>query len=337
MPPVSRQIANEEDFIARYLAPLAADCPGAFGLADDAALIAVPASEELVVTTDAVAAGVHFFADDAPGDIAWKALAVNVSDLAGKGATPLAYQMALSLPFLPEPAWMEGFVAGLREAQRAFGIRLSGGDTDRRPGPLTITLTAMGTVPTGKMVRRGSAAAGDRLYVTGTLGDGALGLLVRSGDPRAGAWGLSPEARAHLLNRYLRPSPRLELGSVLRTFAAAAMDVSDGLAKDLGRMCKTSGAGAAVECARLPLSAPARAVVEREPNLFERILAGGDDYELLIAVPKALAVTFETQCRDTGVAVTAIGEMRTGSDVLFLGSGGKPFQLTRSGWDHFGT
>jgi thiamine monophosphate kinase len=182
---VNQPIDNEEAFIARYLAPLASGCLGTFGLEDDAAVLSLSPGEELVITTDAVAAGVHFCANDAP-----EALAVNVSDLAAKGARPLVYQMALSFPDIPDHQWMTRFTSGLAGAQKAFEIRLSGGDTDRRPGPLSITITAMGTVPMGKMIRRGGAAPDDVLFVTGTLGDGALGLLVRAGEPRANTWGL---------------------------------------------------------------------------------------------------------------------------------------------------
>ena len=169
-------MTGEADIIQRFFAPLAAGFDGAFGLKDDAAAIIPPPGCEIVVTVDAVAAGVHFFPDDAASDIGWKALAVNVSDLIAKGAAPQAYDMSLALPDMPDDAWLLGFATGLGEAQRAFGITLIGGDTDRRPGPLSVTITAIGIIPAGRIVRRATAKVGDHVFVSGTLGDSALGL-----------------------------------------------------------------------------------------------------------------------------------------------------------------
>src|SRR5215470_15707593 len=231
-----RRLGSEEALI-RLLAPLAIGAPGAFGLADDCALLAVEGGVQLVLKTDPVAEGVHFFGDDAPEDIGWKALAVNASDLAAKAARPLGYLMALSFPEAPRAAWLKGFAAGLEAAQTAFGCHLLGGDTDRRPGPLTITITILGTVAARGMVRRGTAKPGDVLFVSGTLGDAALGLALRKDGTLAPRWGLAPDAVKHLIHRFLRPQPRLALAGALRAHASAAMDVSDGLAKDLARMC----------------------------------------------------------------------------------------------------
>ncbi len=211
----------------------------------------------------------HFLAGDAPDDIAWKALAVNVSDLAAKGAKPIGYLMALSFPEAPTQGWMAGFAAGLRAAQDRFGCHLIGGDTDRRPGPLTIAITVVGSVAQGRMVRRGTARPGDVLFVSGTLGDAALGLALRKGPDLAKAWGLSPEEDAHLRRRYLRPEPRLALAPALRAHASAAMDISDGLAKDLGRMCAASGCGAHVRFADLPALCRRRESGRRRPGLRE--------------------------------------------------------------------
>jgi thiamine-monophosphate kinase len=330
-----KRVAGEEELIVRYLRPLASGFGGAYGLADDCALVVPPAGEELVLTTDAVAAGVHFFPDDDPKDIGWKALAVNVSDLAGKGARPLCYQMSLAFPEAPEHAWLERFASGLAEAQAEFAIVLSGGDTDRRPGPLAITITAIGSVAIGRMVLRSGGHAGDRLFVTGTLGDAALGLKLRQQPGLAQSWGLACGAVAHLVSRYLRPMPRLGLAAALNGFASAAMDLSDGLAKDLGRLCCASGVAARLRVRDLPLSAPARALLEREPAQLTGILAGGDDYEILAAVPFEHAARFAAAAAESGVSVTQIGVLEPGEGVCIEGPGGMPLRLEKPGWDHF--
>lgn len=328
-----RSLGGEEALIQRYFAPLAAGYPGAFGLADDCAQIAPAPGCELVVTTDAVAAGVHFFPDDAPRDIGWKALAVNVSDLAAKGARPVAYVMAIALPEAPTDDWMSELAAGLGEAQRTFGCHLIGGDTDSRAGPPSITITALGEVPAGTMVRRGAARPGCDLYVTGTLGDAALGLMLRRDPGLARGWGLDEAEARQLVGRYLRPQPRL-LGEVLRRHAVAAMDISDGLAKDLGRMARASGVGARVDAGALPLSTAARRALGRDAGLWERIVAGGDDYELLVAVAPAAGAAFATEAAAAGIPVTRIGHCLVGEGVAF-DLDGTVMQLDRSGWDHF--
>jgi thiamine-monophosphate kinase len=324
-----------EEAIIRLLAPLAAGYPGAFGLEDDCALVTPEPGTELVLKTDPIAEGVHFLTGDAPEDIAWKALAVNVSDLAAKGAKPIGYLMALSFPEAPAQAWMARFAAGLRAAQEQFGCHLIGGDTDRRPGPLTVTITVLGSVPQGRMVRRGTAKPGEVLFVSGTLGDATLGLALRQMPDLAKAWGLSPEDGAHLRRRYLRPEPRLELAAALRAHASAAMDISDGLAKDLGRMCSASGCGARVRFADLPLSVAAAKVVAADPSLRDRIVAGGDDYEILAAVRAEEQAAFEAAAAQAGVSVTCIGSVLAGAGVVIEGPDGQEMPLERTGWDHF--
>jgi thiamine-monophosphate kinase len=270
--------STEDQLISRYFAPLAG--PGALALKDDAAL--VPAGPGgMVATVDMLVAGVHFFADDPPGAIAKKALRVNLSDLAAKGAAPVGFLLSLALPADWTDDWLEKFAAGLGEDARAYGAPLLGGDTTATPGPLTLSITALGRGP--RFVPRAAARPGDVVYVSGTIGDAALGLVLRR-DPALAAR-LAPEAAAHLLDRYLLPRPRLDLAPALADFARAAMDVSDGLAGDLAKLCRASGVGAAVEAARVPLSAAARAAVALEPELFRTALTGGDDYEILCAAP----------------------------------------------------
>lgn len=326
---------GEDELIQTIFAPLAAGFPGALGLADDAAVLTPPVGMDLVLTTDAVAEGVHFLADDAAADIAWKALAVNASDLAAKGARPLAYLMSLSFPAAPARAWLDGFAAGLAEAQAAFAIGLAGGDTDRRPGPLSITITAVGAVPHGAMVRRGTAAAGDVLFLSGTLGDGALGLRLRTGAMPAAAMGLESEAAAALVARYLRPTPRLSLAPALLACASAAMDVSDGLVKDCGRLARASGVAAEIEAVCVPFSEPARTAMAARPELRDVMLTGGDDYEILAAVVPERAEAFAAAAAAAGERVTRIGRLVEGAGVSVTAPDGHGLVFTATGWDHF--
>jgi thiamine-monophosphate kinase len=324
-----------EEALVRLLAPLASDAPGALGLADDCALIGVEPGTKLVLKTDPVAEGVHFFADDAPEDIGWKALAVNASDLAAKAAQPLGYLMALSFPQAPTTTWFTRFAAGLEAAQTAFGCHLLGGDTDRRPGPITITITILGTVAARGMVRRGTAQPGDVLFVSGTLGDAFLGLALRKDAALSDRWGLASEEAQHLIQRFLRPQPRLSLASALRAHASAAMDVSDGLAKDLARMCGTSGCAGSVRLADVPLSVAAAKAVAEDPALAVAMVTAGDDYEVLAAVPAANAEAFRARAVGDGIPVSPIGAMGAGGGVVIEGDDGRPLALDHLGWDHF--
>ena len=331
------KVVGEEAIIQGFLAPLAVGYPGAFGLRDDCAAITPTPGHDLIVKTDPIAEGVHFSADDRPEDIGWKALAVNVSDLAAKGATPRAYLMALSFPEAPSSDWMQRFAHGLGEAQAAFGMYLIGGDTDRRPGPITVSITVFGEVPTGAMVQRGSAKAGDLVYVSSTLGSAAIGLAVRRDPGLAAAWGLDDAERAEVLGRLYRPEPRLQLAGPLRAYASAAMDLSDGLAKDLDRMCRASGCGALVRLADMPMSPGVARVVAADPARWTAVVASGDDYEMLATVPPADATAFERAVRAAAprLSMSCIGAMVAGSSVVIAQTDGRPLLLDRTGWEHF--
>ncbi len=326
---------GEDDLIETTFAPLASGFPGALGLKDDCAVLRPAPGEDLVLTTDAVASGVHFFEDDDPADIAWKALAVNVSDLAAKGARPIAYLLSLSFPERPANLWLEGFARGLGEAQAAFGIELAGGDTDRRPGPLSATITAIGGVPKGRMVRRATARAGDLLFVSGTIGDSALGLMLRQDAGQAATLGLQDDDVRALLGRYLRPAPRLGLAVPLLSFAKAAMDISDGLLKDCGRMARASGLRAELDGRLVPFSEALQRVLALQPDYFGRAVAGGDDYEVLAAVGPEDADAFRAFSKGSGVEVTQIGKLGEGAGISIVGLDGKVFVPQVTGWDHF--
>ncbi|MBX9588851.1 MAG: thiamine-phosphate kinase [Hyphomonadaceae bacterium] len=334
--PPDAVVSGEEAIIA-LLAPLTQGSPGAFGLKDDCALLAPPPDTELVLKTDPVAEGIHFLPGDSPQDVAWKALAVNVSDLAAKGAAPLGYLMAVSFPAAPTVGWMTGFVEGLQAAQTWFGCHLMGGDTDRRPGPLTIAITAIGSVPRGRMVPRTTAQAGDALFVSGTIGDAGLGLQLAKTAALETAWGLSDAEASYLRQRYRRPQPRLGLAAALRQYASAAMDISDGLIKDLERMGRASGVASRLVAADVPLSNPARRVMARAPERLAELLTAGDDYEVLATVPQDKARLFAAAAKAAGIAVTEIGGMLPGPPVLSIaGPSGGPLALPeRTGWDHF--
>ena len=327
--------SGEERLIARYFAPLAKH-PGALGLTDDAAAITPPAGCDLVLKTDGIVGGVHFFPDDPPDMVAKKALRVNLSDLAAKGATPLGFLLTLALPEEVGDAWLAPFARGLGADVQAFGCPLLGGDTDRTGGPITISIAVIGAVPQGRMVRRAGAQAGDRVVVTGTIGDAALGLRLRRDTSAAGRWALTPEQRNHLEARYLVPEPRTAIAEILRAHASAAMDVSDGLAGDLAKLCRASSVAAEIAVARVPLSDGARAALAEEPALIETILTGGDDYEVVACVPAGKVEPLRRQASAAGVAVTEIGAVTAGQGAArFLASDGRPLVFRQPSFSHF--
>lgn len=327
-----RERPGEFGMIARYLRPLADD-PGAFGLTDDAASLSPEPGFDLVFTKDMVAAGVHFFAEDPPASIARKALRVNLSDLAAKGATPVGYLLGLALPADWTEDWMAEFSAGLAGDQKRYGIPLLGGDTVKSPDGLMLSVTAIGQVPAGTIVRRAGARTGDLIVVSGTIGDAALGLRLRLGTLAAEAAGGEAE---HLLDRYLHPQPRLGLAGAVRGFAHASLDISDGLVGDLGHVTRTSGVSAVVEAARLPLSSAARSVVEADPTALATVLAGGDDYEILVTLPPEALPGYEAAAKDAGIPVTVIGRIVAGEGApVVLGLDGNPVALGRASHDHF--
>jgi thiamine-monophosphate kinase len=323
---------TEDDLIARFFAPLAG--AGALGLKDDAACVTPPPGCDLVVTVDALVAGVHFFADDPPDSIARKALGVNLSDLAAKAADPLGYVLALALPTGTDETFLSTFASGLGHAGMDHRIALLGGDTVRTPGPLTISVTAFGAVPTGRMVPRTGARPGDLIAVTGTVGDAALGLLLRTRPELFGERAPNATFAAHLRDRYLHPQPRNRLARALRTHARAAMDVSDGLAGDCAKMLRASGVTGILDLGAAPFSPAARAAVA-EAALFEAAVTGGDDYEILLTLPPENWDAFRQDADSEGIPVTAIGRVEEGSEPLRLLRRGLPFVPARGSFSHF--
>lgn len=328
--------AGEFELIARHFAPLARDFPGAFGLLDDAAVIAPAPGHEIVAKTDAIVGGVHFLDDDPPGLVARKALRVNLSDLAAKGAVPRAYLLDLVLPGSIGERWIADFARGLARDQKTYGLHLIGGDLDSTPGPVTIAITALGEVEAGHMIRRRGARAGDTIFVTGTLGDAALGLAAL----RGALPGLDEPAAVFLADRYRLPRPRVALGPRLGGLATAAIDVSDGLLADLGHLCEVSELCAVVEASLVPLSVAARAVVAASPARLASALTGGDDYEILFTAPMAAASKLAYLSRIHDVPITAIGWMESATsrkrfEVAVVDESGQPLAFERAGWTHF--
>lgn len=323
---------GEDELIARHFAPLAG--PGGLGLLDDAALLQPKPGHDLVLTVDAIVAGVHFLPDDPPQSVARKALGVNLSDLAAKGAEPLGFLLTLALPGDWTEAWLEAFCAGLSACAGEARIALLGGDTVGIPGPLAISVTAIGEVPTGRMVHRTGAAPGHTICVTGTIGDAWLGLALATGLP---AWGeaMTQEHRRFLLDRYRHPRPRNVLAPALRAHASAAMDVSDGFSGDLAKMLRVSGVAGTVDVERVPLSPAAKAVVAVEPSLREGLLSGGDDYEILACIPLRELDGFLAAAAACGVPAIPVGSTSAGSG-LRLREGGVALDLSPGSFRHFG-
>jgi thiamine-monophosphate kinase len=301
-------LPGEFELIRRYFAPLAG--PGSLSLTDDAAILQPRPGWSVVATVDTVISSVHFLPDDPPDLIARKALRVNLSDLAAMGAEPLGYLLVTAFPADTGEDWV---------ARSAT------------PGPLSLTITALGQVESGRALLRSGASPGDRIYVSGTVGDGALGLKLAKG---AGAR-LSPEARAFLLDRYRLPQPRLRLGRRLVGVATAALDVSDGLAADLGHICKTSKVGASVEAVRIPLSSAARAMIEAREASREEALAGGDDYELLFTAPAHAEPALARIAAELDLPLTRLGEIRAEPGLAIIDESGQPLPIGSGGYRHF--
>ena len=322
-------LPGEFELIRRYFAPLAG--PGSLKLTDDAAVVDLQPGRSLVATTDTVIAGVHFLADDPPDLIARKALRVNLSDLASMGAEPLGYLLVTALPAGIDENWVAQFSRGLAQDQAEFSIALLGGDTAFTPGPLSLTITALGQVERGKALLRSGAKPGDLVYVSGTIGDSAFGLKLAKGEPLT----LAPSEKSSLLDRYRLPQPRLGLGRRLIGVASAAMDVSDGFAADLGHICQASRVGALVEAAKMPVSTALRSVLEVGEASLVEVATGGDDYELLFTAPAAVELLLGRIATELALPLTAVGEIRREPGVVVLDQNGRAVELGPGGYRHF--
>lgn len=320
---------GEFERIARFFAPLAG--PGALGLVDDVALIDGPEGEQYALTTDAIIEGIDYFPEDPPGLVAQKLLRVNLSDLAAKGARPFGYLLTTVLPPARDEAWLEAFVGGLAADQAEYGIALLGGDSSSTPGPTMLSVTAVGRVAAGKAVLRSGAQAGDAIFVSGTIGDAALGLAALKGELDE----LDAADRNFLVDRYRRPQPRVILGQKLVGLATAMIDVSDGLVADLGHICQTSGLGASIYVADVPRSSAVQNALKRSKRGIAAVLGGGDDYELLFTACPSMSHRISDAMREAGVPVSRLGEMEAGKGVRVLDADGKAMHIEVAGYTHF--
>lgn len=330
-------LPGEFELIARYFAPLAQEYPGAYGLLDDAAVLSPAVGHELVVKSDTIVAGVDFLPDTPADLVARKALRVNLSDLAAKAAVPRVYLLDLLLPDTIEEPWLARFAAGLAQDQAAYGVHLIGGDMSSTSGPVAIAISAFGEAPVGRIIRRGGASAGDVVYVSGSIGDAALGLAVLRG-----SLFLDAASAGFLVDRYHLPRPRVGLGPHLIGVASAAIDVSDGLVADLQHLCSVSRLDATIEAGSVPLSSAARAVIGADRARLAAALTGGDDYEILFTAAPAAAAAIDELSRASGVAITPIGHMAAPATaerptVTVLDAQARRLEFTSTGWTHFGT
>jgi len=325
----------EDKLIARFFRPLASH-PGAFALTDDAAVFAPPEGHETVLKTDAVVGGVHVLPDEPAEMIGRKALRMNLSDLAAKGATPAVFLLSLALPRDTSEDWLAAFCRGLKEDADVYRCPLVGGDTDRTDGPLTVTIFAVGTLPRGTMVKRSGARAGDHILVTGSIGDAALGLMLRRDPSLAARWTLSDGERAHLRGRYSLPQPRGALADALRAYASASIDVSDGFVGDLTKLLRVSGVSGEVEVTRVPLSSGAHKALAADSALRDTIYGGGDDYEIICTVADDKLDAFSKAALQAGIAVAAVGRVREGTDSPhFFDAEGKALTFAHRSFSHF--
>lgn len=321
---------GEFELIDRIFAPLARGLPGAFDLKDDVAALEPKAGHELVLKTDSTIESVHFLHDDPPESVAQKALRRALSDIAAKGATPAAYLLAIALPRTISRAWIEKFAEGLGSDQAKFHIALAGGETSGTPGPLTITVTAIGWIPKGRLLLRSGARVGDEVWVTGTIGDAAGGLCCLKNEVSL----QDSAARDHLVRRFRVPEPRMEFGTLLGGIASGAIDVSDGLIADLGHVADVSGVRIEIGLDRLPISPELCALWGSGAGL--RAISAGDDYEIAFTAPPRAAQEVSVAARQTHTPATHIGCVVAGSaGVRLLDSSGREVHPEHEGYTHF--
>jgi thiamine-monophosphate kinase len=323
---------DEFGLIAKLFRPLAASEPGAFDLRDDAAVLQPTPGHDWVISADALVAGVHFFSDDPADAIAQKVLRVNLSDLAAMGARPRAAFLTCAFPKTLDQAWLDAFAAGLSEDLDRFGVSLAGGDVVSTPGPLTLSVTIMGETPSGRVLRRNGVKPGDVIAVTGCIGDAALGLDLMNGRAPGS---LKEDDRTYLKHRYRYPQPRINVGYIFNGVANAGMDISDGLLGDLQHMAQASSCDIAIDTSRVPLSPAAQNWLADKPDDLERVLCGGDDYELVIACSPEDYQNLARALENASLPFTVIGRAEVGQGEVFrIDDGQRKLVGGRAGHQH---
>ena len=325
------QTLGEFDIIKTYFSPLTLSEKGAFNLTDDAAIMEIPNGKGLVVTTDTLVEGIHFLSEDLPENIAAKLLRVSLSDLAAMGSTPAYYNLSIATKASTKADWFKAFASGLLADQVEFGITLIGGDTVATSGPITLSITAMGLVENGLAIRRNGATLGDDIWVSGPIGDAALGLMSATGKLRK----ISDKNRKYLISRYTKPIPQTLLAPKLTKYVNSAIDISDGLIADLKHICEASNLGARVQIADVPLSRAAKKVLAEEPGYMDLILGGGDDFELLFTADKSFRTIAKSLTKDLDVSLTKIGMMVRGRSVEMFDVDGQEYSISKIGYTHF--
>ncbi len=322
---------GEFGIIKTYFSPLTAAEKGAFNLTDDAAIVEIPSGKNVVVTTDTLVEGIHFLSEDLPENIAAKLLRVSLSDLAAMGSMPAYYNLSIATKLSTTSDWFKGFAEGLLADQMQFGITLIGGDTVATTGPLTLSITAMGLVEKGKAIRRDGAKSGDDIWVSGSIGDAALGLKAATGK----LCSISEVNKKYLISRYIKPNPQTLLGPKLANLVNAAIDVSDGLIADLSHICETSNLGANIQITDIPLSRAAKMLVTEKPDYIDLILGGGDDFELLFTADKSFRAVEKPLTKMLNVSLTKIGTMVSRRSIQIFDEAGEQYSLPNIGYTHF--
>lgn len=321
---------DEFEIIEKFFSPLAAGLPGAYGLKDDGAVLSPPNGQDIVIVSDTLNEAVHFLADDPPDLIARKALRVNLSDLLAMGAKPFIYQLNLVLPDHWNESWLSSFARGLAKDQKRYGILLSGGDTTSVKGAGSVSITALGLVPKGKALRRSGARAGDYLYVTGEIGEAYLGLNCLKGNLE------NITGQERFIEKYRLPQPRVAMVEILHKYAHAAIDISDGFVADLEHLCRASSVSAVCKLEEIPFSDAAEQLMKEGRVSAEQLLTGGDDYELLIAVPPEQDKVFREEAQEKGVLPVHIAVLgpQADSPVEILDDTGTKLFFEKTGWKH---
>ena len=332
-------MAKKEDefrLISEIFAPLAAGYPGSLSLRDDGAILTMQKGREVVVTSDTLVEGVHFLPEDPPNSVGIKTLAVNLSDLAAMGAEPHAYTLSAAWSSRISTSWIENFAAALKNLQERYHIHLIGGDTVATPGPLTLTITAFGLVHIGKSIQRKTANIGDNVYVTGNIGDSALGLQLATNQIDIE---VPSNSRAFFVNRYRQPVPRVEIGNSLYKFATSAVDISDGLVADIRHLAEHSDRKFIIHASRLPLSGAASELVKVHPEFMNIVLEGGDDYELAFTAPPKFHDEIINLSINSRTPITAIGNVMARetqpAGVEVRGDNNQKIKVASGGYRHF--